>query len=62
MPEASAHVLAASPSCQWLEYVDWADAILNEPLRIENGFAVMSERPGTGISWNEGAVEHYRLN
>ena len=24
MPELSAHLLAASPTCHWLEYVDWA--------------------------------------
>ena len=62
MPEASAHVLAASPTCHWLEYVDWADAILNEPLRIENGFAVVSDRPGSGLSWDEDAVKRYRLD
>lgn len=61
MPEASAHVLAASPTCHWLEYVDWADVLLNEPLRIENGRAVPSDRPGSGLSWDDAAVAHYRL-
>src|SRR5262249_29948862 len=27
-PEVSAHLLAVTPTCGWLEYVDWADAIL----------------------------------
>jgi mandelate racemase len=61
MPEASAHVLAASPTCHWLEYVDWAGVLLNEPLRIENGHAVPQGGPGSGLSWNDGAVAHYRL-
>src|SRR5262249_1398495 len=26
LPEASAHLLAASPTAHWLEYVDWANA------------------------------------
>jgi mandelate racemase len=34
LPEISAHLLAASSTCHYLEYVDWADAILEEPLRI----------------------------
>jgi mandelate racemase len=61
MPEASAHALAATPTCHWLEYVDWADALLEEPLRIENGGAVVPDRPGTGLCWDRGAVERYRL-
>lgn len=59
-PEVSVHLLAATPTCHWLEYVDWADAILAEPLRIEKGAAVVPERPGIGIEWNEKAVEQYR--
>ena len=62
MPELSAHLLAASPSCQWLEYVDWADVLLQEPLRIEGGNAIVPERPGAGIVWDEQAVARYRLD
>ena len=60
-PEASAHLLAVTPTCHFLEYVDWADAILAEPLAIEEGAAVIPDRPGTGVSWNEKAVERYRM-
>jgi L-alanine-DL-glutamate epimerase-like enolase superfamily enzyme len=38
-PELSAHLLAASPTCHFLEYVDWADAIVEEPLEIIDGCA-----------------------
>lgn len=62
MPEASAQVLAASPTCHWLEYVDWADVLLDEPLRIENGFAVVPDRPGIGLGWDERAVARHRLD
>jgi mandelate racemase len=57
--EVSVHLLAATPTCHWLEYVDWADAILAEPLRIQKGHAVAPERPGTGIAWDEKAVQRY---
>ena len=33
-PEVSAHLLAATSGRHWLEYVDWAVPILQEPLRI----------------------------
>lgn len=62
MPEASAQVLAASPTCHWLEYVDWADVLLNEPLRVANGRVVMSNRPGIGLDWDERAVARFRLH
>lgn len=61
MPEASAQVLAASPTCHWLEYVDWAGVLLNEPMQVVDGFALPSQRPGTGLSWDAAAVARYRL-
>jgi mandelate racemase len=56
-PEVSCHLLAATPTCHFLEYVDWADAVLEEPLRIKDGQALVPSTPGTGIRWNESAVE-----
>jgi len=61
MPEASAHALAATPTAHWLEWVDWADVLLEEPLRVEAGCAVIGERPGTGIAWDHDAVARHRL-
>ena len=60
-PEASAHLLAVTPTCHFLEYVDWADAILAEPLSIVAGAAVNPQRPGTGVVWDEKALERYRM-
>jgi len=60
-PEVSAHLLAATPTRHWLEWVDWANAIVEEPLRVEGGFALVPERPGNGLSWDEKAVEKYRM-
>jgi mandelate racemase len=60
-PEASAHLLALTPTCHFLEYVDWANAILAEPLAIAGGEALIPDRPGTGIVWDERAVKHYRM-
>jgi mandelate racemase len=60
-PEVSAHLLAATPTCHWLEYVDWASAVVEEPLKIENGHALVPDRPGNGLTWNKSAVEKYRM-
>ena len=61
-PEVSAHLLTVTPTAHWLEYVDWANAVLEEPLRIVDGNAVVSHRPGNGLAWNEDAVRRYRMN
>ena len=55
-PEVSAHLLAVTPTAHRLEYLDLASPVLAEPLRIENGRAVASTEPGSGISWREDAV------
>ncbi len=60
-PEASCHLLAVTPTCHWLEYVDWADAILEEPQRLKDGHALIPERAGLGMRWDEKAVKKYQL-
>jgi len=59
-PEISAHLLAVSPTAHWLEYVDWAEPVLKTPLRIEGGEAVIADAPGSGVEWDEAAVERHR--
>lgn len=61
MPEVSAHLLAATPTCHWLEYVDWMDAIAKRPVKIENGCWPMNETAGSGVDWDMQAVARYRI-
>jgi mandelate racemase len=58
-PEVSAHLLAATPGCHWLEFVDWAEPILSRPMEVKNGMAMPLDGPGTGMTWDEKAVERY---
>lgn len=60
-PEVSAHLLAASPTVHWLEYVDWAEPILLEPLHAVDGHAQPPDRPGNGLAWNTAAVARHRI-
>jgi mandelate racemase len=48
-----------TPTAHWLEYVDWADAVLSTRLKIKDGFALPGEEPGNGIAWDEAAVAKY---
>jgi mandelate racemase len=61
LPEMSAALLAVSPTGHWLEYVDWAAAILAEPFRVMNGAVTPPNVPGSGVSWNEEAVARYGI-
>jgi mandelate racemase len=60
-PEASAQLLAVTPGCHYLEYVDWANPVLAQPLELRAGHAVIAERPGLGLAWDERAVKRYAL-
>jgi len=60
-PEFSSHLLAVTPTCHFLEYVDWAGAILQQPFEVKNGHIAIADVPGVGIAWNEDAVKKYLL-
>ena len=57
-PEVSCHLLAVTPTCHWLEFVDWAEPILQEPLAVKDGFVAIPEKP---MAWNEDAVRRYQI-
>ena len=57
--EISTHLLCATPTADWLEYAEWFNPIIAQPLSIVDGCAVLDERPGSGVEWNEEAVERY---
>jgi mandelate racemase len=54
--EASAHLLAVTPTAHWLEFLDIAAAILSEPNRIVDG-RIAPRGLGLGIEWDEREVE-----
>ena len=60
-PEISAHLLAVTPTCHWLEYVDWAEPVLRTPSRLDKDGVVISDTPGIGIDWDEAAVTKYAV-
>ncbi|MEX0923107.1 MAG: enolase C-terminal domain-like protein [Rhodovibrionaceae bacterium] len=61
-PEVSCHLMAVTPTAHWLEVVDWASPVLQQPLEIDIGHAVIPERPGNGLAWNEEAARRYAFD
>jgi mandelate racemase len=57
----SARLMCVPPTVHWLEYEDRANGVLAEPLEIRDGNAIVPERPGNGIAWDEAAVRRYSV-
>jgi mandelate racemase len=60
LPEASAHVLALTPTAHWLEFLDFAGLILADPVKVADG-TVTARGPGLGLEWNEPAITKYQI-
>ena len=58
-PEVSAHVMCADPGAHWLEWVDWANPILQDPYDVIAGSVTPPKRPGLGLDWDEHSVSTY---
>ncbi len=60
-PEISAQLMCRSPMAHYLEYADWWNPILEEPLRVEHGMATVVTTAGSGVSWNEKEVTRFAV-
>jgi len=56
-PEISFQLLCLTATAHWLEYADWWNAILCNPLRVECGMAIPQDAAGTGVEWNEDGIK-----
>ena len=56
--EASAHMLAVTPTAHWHEYLDVAGSVLAEPMAV-NGGKVTARGPGLGLEWDEKAIAKF---
>ena len=60
-PEISAQLLCCTPTAHWLEYADWWNPVMAQPLEIVNGFARVADVVGSGTEWNEDALRRFRV-
>jgi mandelate racemase len=61
-PEVAAHVLRVMETAHWLEWQDWANPILRQPFRVENGNLNIPDLPGIGLEWDEDAIRAHRAD
>ena len=55
-PEISAQLLSVTPTAHWLEYADWWNPVIRDPLVVREGMTDPAGVSGSGVDWNEGAV------
>jgi len=60
-PEISAHLLAVTPTAHWLEWLDFARPLLRDPPRVIGGAVTAGEQAGSGIDFDDAAIERYRV-
>jgi mandelate racemase len=60
-PEISTQLLSLTPTAHWLEYADWWNPIINQPIQVKDGLVTAEEMIGTGVDWNEKAVNRYSI-
>jgi mandelate racemase len=58
-PEISAQLLLATPTAAWLEYADWWNPVLKEPLSLSRGRAVPNDVLGCGVEFDDKKVQQY---
>jgi len=62
-PEVSAQLLCATPTAFRLEYADWWNRLLENPLRLKDGKAIVdADKPGSGVEWNEPVVSEFAVS
>ncbi|MCS6890093.1 MAG: enolase C-terminal domain-like protein [Rhodovarius sp.] len=57
--EASAQCLPVVPTRHWLEHLDLAAPLLAETIALRDGCALVPDRPGLGLRWDEAALARY---
>lgn len=58
-PEISAQLLCCTPTAHWLEYADWWNPVIAQPLQVINGMAIVNDAAGSGVDWNEDAARRF---
>lgn len=59
--EFSAHLLAVTPTCHWLERMDLAGPVLEPAIEFKDGMAHFGQSAGAGLVWREDQVERFAV-
>ena len=55
-PEVAAHVMRVTETAHWLEWQSWAEPVLQQPYKLQNGKLCIPNVAGVGLEWDEDVV------
>jgi len=60
---ATAHLIAATPCADWLEYyyVALEASVFIDPPKVKDGYFILPEGPGLGLEIDPAVLQHYRV-
>jgi L-alanine-DL-glutamate epimerase-like enolase superfamily enzyme len=59
--EHSICIAASETNCISVEHMPWFAPLFNETMEIDNGYIKVPERPGIGFTFNQSAIERYKM-
>ena len=60
--EVSAHLMRATPTANYLEWMNWVDPLLKEPYQVKEGHLVIPDRPGVGLEFRRDGIDRYKVS
>jgi L-alanine-DL-glutamate epimerase-like enolase superfamily enzyme len=60
--EYDVHLAACCPGLIGIECFDWLDPLLEHPLEIRDGMAIVPDRAGFGVSFRSDAISEYEMH
>ena len=60
--ELHVSLVCAIPNAPWLEYIPQLDQITKTSMKIQNGRAYPSEKPGIGIDWDFASINAAKID
>ena len=59
--EQSLCIAGSASNCISVEHMPWFESLFNEKMKMEDGDLLIPERPGTGFTFSQDAIERFRL-
>lgn len=56
LPELNVHLVASAPTGAWLEYLPWAEELLQDRMTLVEGGFEVPQRPGFGLRYDEDRI------
>ncbi|MFC1816103.1 mandelate racemase/muconate lactonizing enzyme family protein [Thermodesulfobacteriota bacterium] len=60
-PEQSLQIMGAVSNATYLEYMPWFSMLYQEKIQVNDGLAMLPNKPGIGFNFNPETIERYRI-